>query len=152
MQCSITGCPGTYEDDSAEYNHLPNRWQEQIDKIGERLFLRIGELIQVFGLPPEHDASDVFLPVLERCLYYLAERNQGIQPFAFAMTWWLAALITHEVEPLIQNPSHRAPQLSALLQEVSAWSESMSTLPEYEASGHSQYHTSARSLLRFVQE
>lgn len=44
---------------------------------------------------------------------------EGKEPFAFAMTWWLASLINQEVEPATQNPSHLMPQLSALLQALS---------------------------------
>jgi hypothetical protein len=35
------------------------------------------------------------------------------------MTWWLAALLKHEVEPATHNPSHPMPQVDALLQAVS---------------------------------
>lgn len=101
---------------------VPKRWQEQIDEIGEKLFRRIGQFLQAGGgIPQGRNMPQALLAALDLLFYFFSHEDQGKEPFAFAMVWWIAALINHEVEPATQNPSHDMPQISALLQEISTW-------------------------------
>jgi hypothetical protein len=125
---------------------VPKRWQERIDEIGEKLFRRIRQLLQSGpGLPSGSDRMQTLLASLDLLLYFLAYEDHGKEPFAFAMTWWLATLINQEVEPASQNPSHPMPQVTALLQAVSSQS-STGDQSRAETPAHSQPLTIARRL------
>ena len=102
-----------------EVYKVPKRWQERTEEIGEKLFRRIRQLIQSEpGLPSDSGRLQALLTVLELLLYFLSQEDHGKEPFGFAMMWWLASLINHEVEPATQDPSHPMPQVTALLQAV----------------------------------
>jgi 5-methylcytosine-specific restriction endonuclease McrA len=131
---------------------IPNRWQEQVDKIGERLFRRLRQSLQDRDISSGDHFPQTILTVLMQRLYFFSEQDQGKEPFAFAMTWWLAALITHEVEPAVQNPAHPAPQTSALLQEVAAWTERHGIRSSRESGQHSEGLEDTERLLRLVRE
>ena len=102
---------------------VPKRWHSRVDEIGEKLFRRIRQFLQDgqggllnFSLP------QTLLNALDQLLGYLHNEDQGKDPFAFAMTWWLVTLINQEVEPAIRKHSRLASQPSALLQEIISWS------------------------------
>jgi len=98
---------------------VPKRWQGQIKTIEDTLFRRIRHALQL-GWHASRGGTmpQILLAVLDQLLEVLHEA-QGQEPFAFAMTWWLATLINQEVEPATRNPAHPMPQLSILLQALS---------------------------------
>jgi len=98
---------------------IPQRWQGKVNTIGENLFRRIRQFLQYgWHIPADETMPRTLLTALDHLLCDLNE-NQGKEPFAFAMTWWLATLINQEVEPATHNPAHPMPQLSILLQALS---------------------------------
>jgi hypothetical protein len=124
-----------------EVYKVPKRWQERTDEIGEKLFRRIRQLIQSEpGLPNDSGRLQALLTVLELLLYFL---------FGFAMMWWLATLINHEVESAAQDPSHPMPQATALLQAVAIESNTdVQSRPETLA--YAKRLAMARSLLELI--
>jgi hypothetical protein len=104
---------------------IPMRWNERVDQIGETLFRRIYQFLQDSrGMPIDASLPQVLMDALDQLLYYLCEKDQGDlgkDPFAFAMTWWLAHLINEEIEPVAESHPGNPPGKSALLQEIEAW-------------------------------
>jgi 5-methylcytosine-specific restriction endonuclease McrA len=128
-----------------EVYKVPKRWRGQVNTIGETLFRRLQRFSHSgWRIPSGNTMPQTLLAMLDQLLYYLYE-DQGKEPFAFAMTWWLAALINHEVEPATHNPSHPTPQVAALLQAVSI-EPSTSTQPRSGTPILSQPLAIARSL------
>jgi hypothetical protein len=98
---------------------VPARWQGQINTIGETLFRRMRQFLRSGrSLPSDDTRWQTLLDMLDQLLYDLFEA-QGKEPFGFAMTWWLATLLKHEVEPATHNPSHPMLQVDAILQAIS---------------------------------
>ena len=133
-----------------EVYKVPKRWQERTDEIGEKLFRRIRQLLQSGpGLPSDSGRLQALLTVLDFLLYFLAQEEHGKEPFAFAMTWWLATLINHEIVPATQNPAHPMPQVTALLQAVAIESNTdVQSRPETPA--HAKRLAMARSLRELI--
>jgi len=97
---------------------IPQRWQGKVNTVGENLFRRIRQFLRNgWHIPTDETMSHTLLTALDHLLCDLCE-NQGKEPFAFAMTWWLATLINQKVEPATHDPSHPMPQLSILLQAL----------------------------------
>src|SRR5262249_24703661 len=96
----------------AAFSHvykIPRRWQGKVDTIGESLFRRIRQFLRYgWHIPTDETMPHTLLTALDHFLCEIYE-NQGKEPFAFAMTWWLATLINQEVEPATHNPAHPMP-------------------------------------------
>jgi hypothetical protein len=76
--------------------HIPSRWAspEQSNRIRGTLFRRMRQFMNaVKRAPLEEDISSEIYNYLDILLYYLAHEDQQKDPFAFAMTWMLVALI-----------------------------------------------------------
>ncbi|MGE0821918.1 MAG: HNH endonuclease [Candidatus Binatia bacterium] len=98
---------------------IPERWEKRIDEIGEKLFRRMRQFFpDGQGVPLGFDMPQAVNNVLDQLLFYLNEEDQGRDPFAFAMTWWLATLINQEVAPRRNNRSNSS---SPLLAEIANW-------------------------------
>ncbi len=97
---------------------IPGRWngRKGADRIGEALFRRIRQFLQSQPIPANDNVPLVLLKVLDQLLYFLSEErsDQGKDPLAFPMTWWLATLINEEIEP---GELHS----SAVMKEVVDW-------------------------------
>jgi hypothetical protein len=133
-----------------EVYKVPKRWQERTDEIGEKLFRRIRQLIQSEpALPSDSGRLQALLTVLELLLYFLSQEDHGKEPFGFAMMWWLATLINHEVEPATQDPSHPMPQVTALLQAV-AIEPNIDVRSRPETLVHAKSLAMARSLRELI--
>jgi hypothetical protein len=133
-----------------EVYKVPKRWQERIDEIGEKLFRRIRQLLQSGpDLPGDSARLQALLTSLDLLLYFLSQEDHGKEPFAFAMTWWLATLINHEVVPATQNPSHPTPQVTALLQTV-AIESNMNVQSRPETLAYAKHLAMARSLQELI--
>jgi hypothetical protein len=130
---------------------VPARWRERIHTIGETLFRRMRRFLRsVEGLPNDGTRSQTLLDQLDQLLYDLYE-DQGKEPFGFAMTWWLATLLKHEVEPATHDPLHPMPQVDALLQAVSTEStHDMDTQHRPMTFTHSEHLALARDLRRSI--
>lgn len=127
---------------------VPKRWRGQVETIGESLFRQMRRFLTGWNIARDNPLT--LLGALDQLLYDLYE-NQGREPFAFAMTWWLAALINQEVEPATRSPSQSMPQVAALLQELVAWT-GQETDPR-SASGrlpHPNHLALARSLRQVI--
>ena len=80
------------------YN-IPVRWQGKADEIGERLWERIREFMDLKIKEEDfYDAGMVYTKLL-RLLVYL-ENDLGKGPWSFTQIWWLAHLMSEEVFPL----------------------------------------------------
>jgi hypothetical protein len=98
---------------------IPARWRGRVDEIGEKLFRRMRQFFQNGqDAPFGFDMPQAILNALDQLLFYLHDEDQGKDPFAFAMTWWLATLINQEIQPT----SKRHPfSSSPLLEEIADW-------------------------------
>lgn len=95
---------------------IPERWGNSVrlDQLGERLFDRIFDQLKVF--PAGFSSRQALLDVLDKLLDVL-HQEQGKEPYRYAQTWLLAALINQEVEPVALGTGSTT-HTSALLQEV----------------------------------
>lgn len=73
---------------------LPNRWQEHIDEIGEKLFRRMRDYMRFFRLEPGGEQAQIYLDEL---LYIFDQEDMQREPYATLMLWWLAYLLEHEL-------------------------------------------------------
>src|SRR5262249_30975367 len=127
---------------------IPQRWQGKVNAIGENLFRRIRQFLRYgWHIPADETMPHTLLSALDHLLCDLYE-NQGKEPFAFAMTWWLAPLINQEVEPSTNDPAHPMPQLSALLQALSLDTSARSGAETRTASTQLATTRSLRGLLQ----
>lgn len=127
---------------------VPRRWQGQVNTIGETLFRQIRRFLSGWNISGDHPMS--LLNALDQLLCDLYA-NQGKEPFAFAMTWWLATLINQEVEPATHNPSHAMPQVAVLLQALSIGSDQDRDTPSGPGiATSSQQLATARSLRELI--
>ena len=130
---------------------IPMRWNERVDQIGETLFRRMFQFLQDSrGMPIDASLPQALIDALDQLLYYLYEKGQGDlgkDPFAFAMTWWLAHLINEEIEPLAESDPGNSPTKSALVEEIEAWFV-RSTEARYEQTQRTRLAQDLRSLIK----
>lgn len=81
---------------------IPARWQGKADQIGDRLWQRILEYIDLEFQDVDVLDKDTVYTKLLRLLIYL-EGDLGKGPWAFANFWWLANLLVTEVLPVIEG-------------------------------------------------
>lgn len=81
---------------------IPERWQGKADQIGDRLWQRILEYIDLEFQGEDVLDTDTVYTKLLRLLVYL-ESDLGKGPWAFANLWWLANLLAKEVLPVING-------------------------------------------------
>lgn len=111
----------------AEIYNVPERWNENIDRIGETLFRRMRQFLRdTPSIPNGVNMQLAIMNNLDQLLYYYADReneycNQGKDPYAVALMWWLATLINDEVEQYAGDGQSHSPGSSALLNEVLSW-------------------------------
>ncbi len=83
---------------------IPRRWSGQVDKIGETLFRRMRQFLgNGREAPFGFDMAAAVYNTLNQLLYYLHDEDQRRDPFAFAMTWILVALLNEEQRLLEQG-------------------------------------------------
>jgi len=115
---------------------IPERWQRASDTISEALFRRIRQFLgrsstMATALPTGFDAPHEVNNLLEQLLFYLSDKDEDLRkdPYAFAMTWILVALINEYVQPAIEaqkdrqtNIGYDAPNYDpSLLKEFVSW-------------------------------
>lgn len=86
-----------------EIYRIPHRWTQdgRLDKIGETLFRRIRQFLgDGRCMPLGNNTAVAIYNILGDLLYYLYYEDRSKDPFAFAMTWILLALL-HEESPLL---------------------------------------------------
>lgn len=111
----------------AEIYNVPERWNESIDRIGETLFRRMRQFLRdAPGIPSGVNMNLAIMNALDQLLYYYADRdneycNQGKDPYAIALMWWLATLINDELEQEAGDEQSAFREGSPLLNEVSSW-------------------------------
>jgi hypothetical protein len=111
-----------------ELYDIPARWNE--DTIGEQLVTRrLFAWLKVF--PARLDAHSTFVDYMDYFLSTIVE-SQGKEPLAFAMTWWIAALIDREVDEIRINRENKLASLAAELSERLEF-----TTEELGSEGHS---------------
>jgi hypothetical protein len=101
---------------SALYD-IPGRWPA--GKISETLFRRMRQFLgNGKGGPQSFDMPSEVNNTLEQLLYYLDQEDRQKDPFAFAMTWVLVAILEDQIQPLLngQKGFH-----SPLLSEIMSW-------------------------------
>lgn len=89
---------------------LPERWQKQIDQIGEKLFRRMRDYLRFLSTDGGGDMAHHYLNEL---LYILEQEDMTREPYAIPMLWWLAHLINAE----------RSHKDTSLANEISKWHE-----------------------------
>jgi hypothetical protein len=118
-----------------ELYHIPERWRKPgaMLKISDTLFRRMRHFIgDGQAIITGSDMNVEVYNALKQLLYYLDQEDQQKDPFAFAMTWILVALLEEE------NPR-------ALVEEVNSWTGQ--SLKE----SHKR-HEHAEKLLKIVRE
>ena len=103
---------------------IPHRWSQngRVDKISETLFRRMRQFLgDGRGSPLGFDMPSAVYNTLNQLLYYLHQEDQSKDPFAFAMTWILVALLNEEYKLLTQaqpeqNDALRFPLIAELVQ------------------------------------
>jgi hypothetical protein len=115
---------------------IPGRWEKASGTISETLFRRIRQFLgnsstMSTALPIGFDVPNEVNNLLEQLLFYLSDRDEDLRkdPFAFAMTWVLVALINEYVQPAIEaqrdgeSPSDYNTSMydPSLLQEFVSW-------------------------------
>jgi hypothetical protein len=117
---------------------IPGSWKRASGTISEMLFRRIQQFLgrsstMATALPTGFDVPNEVNNVLEQLLFYLSDKEWDLRkdPYAFAMTWVLVALINEYVQPAIDaheqsksasddDPAHYDP---SLLEEFVSWFE-----------------------------
>lgn len=109
---------------------IPARWTKASNTISEALFRRIQQFLGnsstlATALPIGFDVPNEVNNLLEQLLFYLSDKDQDFRkdPFAFAMTWVLVALINEYVQPAIeaQKNSEGSNYDPSFLQEFVSW-------------------------------
>jgi hypothetical protein len=105
---------------------IPNRWTQdgRVDKISETLFRRIRQFLgDGTCMPLGIDTPLAVYNILNQLLYYLYYEDQSKDPFAFAMTWILLALLSEELlaqesetEQTTKSDGVRSPLLVELIE------------------------------------
>jgi hypothetical protein len=88
---------------------LPNRWQAQINEVGEKLFRRMRDYTRFVGVEADDTNIRVYLHEL---LYLLDQEDLSREPYGITMTWWLAYLIKNDL-------AHNG---NPLTEEIAGWS------------------------------
>ena len=117
----------------SKYNeayHISQRWIRDQNKIGSELFDKLRENIQF--IRPNSGNKDKFkkpyldifdiLYFLDTCLIDFQDK-QGKMASAFLMTWWLAALINQQIEPVINSEQEIDIEDYPFLAEIASWLE-----------------------------
>lgn len=89
-----------------EVYKIPHRWSQdgRVDKISETLFRRMRQFLGNGREGPlGFNMPTAIYNTLNQLLYYLHYEDQSKDPFAFAMTWMLAALLNEEYKLLAQE-------------------------------------------------
>jgi hypothetical protein len=89
-----------------EVYKVPHRWSQdgRVDKISETLFRRMRQFLGNGREGPlGFNMATAIYNALNQLLYYLHYEDQSKDPFAFAMTWMLAALLNEEYKLLAQE-------------------------------------------------
>ncbi len=89
-----------------EVYKIPHRWSQdgRVDKISETLFRRMRQFLGNGREGPlGFNMPTAIYNTLNQLLYYLHYEDQSKDPFAFAMTWMLAALLNEEYMLLAQE-------------------------------------------------
>lgn len=102
---------------------IPQNWEELTESralvVSETLFRRmhhfLGHSPEVF---PGSDSTQKVYNALKQLLYYLNHDDHGKDPFAFVMTWILAALLKKEIQPALNKKDE---QLPPSVREVVSW-------------------------------
>lgn len=102
---------------------IPRNWEELTESktlvISETLFRRMHQFL---GNSPEaflgSDSTQKVYNALKQLLYYLDQDDRGKDPFAFVMTWILAALLKKEIQPALGK---KEDQLPASVREIVSW-------------------------------
>ncbi|MEY3827483.1 MAG: hypothetical protein RLZZ148_2302 [Cyanobacteriota bacterium] len=117
----------------SKYNeayHISQRWIRDQNKIGSELFDKLRENIQFISpnsgnkdkfKKPYLDIFDI-LYFLDTCLIDFQDK-QGKMASAFLMTWWLAALINQQIEPVINSEQEIDIEDYPFLAEIASWLE-----------------------------
>jgi hypothetical protein len=107
--------------------HIPDRWAspEQSNRIRGTLFRRMRHFLNaVKRAPLESDTTSHIYNYLDILLYYLAHEDQQKDPFAFAMTWMLVALINaYRQDPTGADvtDSKQSNRSDPFFEEIIAW-------------------------------
>lgn len=106
-----------------QVHNIPGRWitATEIHKISETLYRRMRQFFcNGQNIPPNFDMSPIIVyDMLKRLLYYINEEDRQRDPFAFAMTWMLVALINDELRPFIEKKPNYS--YSVLWEEIIDW-------------------------------
>jgi hypothetical protein len=115
---------------------IPGRWQRASSTISETLFRRIRQFLGnssmvAAALPTGFDVPNEVNTLLEQLLFYLSNKDEDLRkdPYAFAMTWILVALINEHVQPAIEAQKDRQTNIDrdapsydpSLLEEFVSW-------------------------------
>lgn len=113
-----------------EVYKVPHRWSQngRVDKIGETLFRRMRQFLGNGREGPlGFNMPTAIYNTLNQLLYYLHYEDQSKDPFAFAMTWMLAALLNEEdmllaqefnTEPPARQHAIRFPLIAELVEAL----------------------------------
>ena len=101
-----------------EVYEIPQRWAERSDEIGDRLWRRIRQFLHDDMLSSDELDIQFLQHKLGRLLAYMQE-DFGKDPLAFPLLWWLAFLLSDELDPVADGTL--AKDQSALVAELQSW-------------------------------
>ncbi|QIN81586.1 hypothetical protein GBA63_02290 [Rubrobacter tropicus] len=87
-----------------ELYEVPDRWDKQVDCVGPSLVRHLFQFLDAHFVP--RDAGRISVDYMDWFLSQLMD-YRGREPFAFAMTWWAAALVNKEqVDTVAHDAEH----------------------------------------------
>ncbi|MFZ5826728.1 MAG: hypothetical protein ACOY94_20760 [Bacillota bacterium] len=103
---------------------LPGRWQNSNVAIYQQLFRRLRGFLGAsdFFSDGEFQAARV-LDRLDQMVGSLYKVDMRRDPYAYVITWWLAAMAREEIEPYLTNPNRAPNQLPTLVKVLEKWQE-----------------------------
>jgi hypothetical protein len=123
---NINYCPQQLSSDNSQYLEihantykLSSRWLQMSSNMERSLFGTIKAIIEKPKNKPYLNIFDI-QEILDQYLSQLID-DQGKTAFAFPMTWWLAALINQQIEPVINSEQEIDIEKYPFLEEIATW-------------------------------